>query len=204
MSDIGSQNPFTPPRALVEDRVDHHAEMVVATRGSRFLAVLVDAVAPGLLIVVALAAVAIPAYQQYLARAKGIPATPASFGPVAVLIAAAVGLAVAAFYIYSAVLVYRYGQTFGKRVMGIRVVRTDGSRVTFGRFIGLRWLPLFVLGLVPVLRYVVGLVDSLLIFRESRLCLHDNIADTQVVTAATSEAATLAGSSGAHLRTIDF
>ena len=41
-------------------------------------------------------------------------------------------------------LVYLYGQTFGKRMMDIRVVRIDGSRVTFARFVFLRWLPLAV------------------------------------------------------------
>ena len=104
-------------------------------------------------------------------------------------------------------LVYRYGQTVGKRMMGIRVVRTDGGRVAFGRFIFLRWLPLTLLGLVPLVRYFIGLVDSLLIFRASSRCLHDDIADTQVVTAGSSVDATLNGDAkyaGASLRTIAF
>ena len=117
------------------------------------------------------------------------------------------GIVLLAFFIYSAVLVYRYGQTFGKRVMGIRVVRTDGSRVAFSRFIFLRWLPTASSALLPLIRYVIFLVDPLLIFRDSRQCLHDNIADTQVVTAASSVDATLAGdakNAGANLRTINF
>jgi uncharacterized RDD family membrane protein YckC len=88
--------------------------------------------------------------------------------------------------------------------MGIRVVRTDGTRVGFGRFIFLRWLPVMLLGMIPLLGYVVSLLDVLLIFRENRLCLHDNFADTKVVTATTSEGATLLGSSGVQLRTISF
>ena len=96
------------------------------------------------------------------------------------------------------------GQTVGKRMMGIRVVRTDGSRVSLPRFLFMRGLPVAILGVLPLLRYVMFLVDSLVIFRESRQCLHDNFADTKVVTAASSEAATLAGDSGANLRTISF
>ena len=36
---------------------------------------------------------------------------------------------------------------------------------------------------VPIVGAFYALVDCLLIFRESRRCLHDNIADTIVVTA---------------------
>ena len=36
---------------------------------------------------------------------------------------------------------------------------------------------------IPVIGTVYGLLDVLLIFRASRRCLHDNIADTIVVTA---------------------
>jgi uncharacterized RDD family membrane protein YckC len=67
--------------------------------------------------------------------------------------------------------------------------------VAFSRFVFLRWLPLFVVGLIPWVGYLSGLIDAVLIFRDSHQCLHDNIADTRVVTAASSEHATLEGSS---------
>jgi uncharacterized RDD family membrane protein YckC len=203
MSSVGTQNPFAPPRALVDDQYGAQAQMLPASRGSRLAAIMIDGLGPGVVIVGLLAAVALPAYHNYVQRSKGLPVSDPSFaGGGAVL--AILGLALVAFFIYSAVLVYRYGQTFGKRIMGIRVVRTDGSRVTFARFIFLRWLPLAVVGVVPYIGGLIGLIDPLLIFRDSSQCLHDNIADTKVVTAATSEGATLVGSSGAHLRTISF
>jgi len=105
------------------------------------------------------------------------------------------------------VLVYLYGQTFGKRAMGIRVVRTDGARVAFSRFIFLRWLPIAMIGSIPFVGWIASLLDPLLIFRESRRCLHDDIAGTRVVTAASSADATLRGDpkyAGANLRTISF
>ena len=43
MTDASTQNPFAPPRATVADTfADAPPRMVVATRGQRFLAVLVD------------------------------------------------------------------------------------------------------------------------------------------------------------------
>ena len=109
-----------------------------------------------------------------------------------------------AWTVWTIVLVYKYGQTVGKKVMGIRVVRMDGSRVSFARFFFLRWLAVAVISwIVSVvgaamhlhfLGNLVSLVDALLIFGAAHRCLHDYIADTQVVTAESSPNATLEGS----------
>ena len=193
MTEVTAPNPFAPPRALVEDRPDREVAHVPATRGSRLAAALIDGVAVGgvAAVVGIVAAIAIPAYASYQRRAGG---DPAQNGPILVIIGLLAFAAIVGLLVWDAVLVYRYGQTIGKRAMGIRVVRTDGSRVAFGRFIFLRWLPMFVLGVIPWIGYLTGLIDSLLIFRDTRKCLHDNIADTIVVTAASAPHATLAGS----------
>ena len=39
------------------------------------------------------------------------------------------------------------------------------------------------IALVPLVGWMYGLLDVLMIFRDSRKCLHDNIADTIVVKA---------------------
>jgi len=198
MSDDQAQNPFAPPRASVDDAETPEAGMIAAGRGARFGAMIIDVLPYGVIGIVA--AIALPAYMSFIHR-RGVSA--GDGGGVAVLGGLAV-LAIVAFAAYSMILVYRYGQTFGKRMMGIRVVRMDGSRVTLARFIFLRYLPLGLAGMIPYIGSLVGLVDSLLIFRDSSRCLHDDIADTQVVTAASAPHATLAGSRGAHLRTISF
>jgi uncharacterized RDD family membrane protein YckC len=209
MSAIAAQNRFAPPRAGVEDQADFEAGLVEAGRGARFLASLIDSVPTIVVVLGILAAVAIPAYERY--KQEHVPgiAPPAlgsghhMAGPWILLAA----LALVAYCIYSMVLVYRYGQTFGKRTMNIRVVRVDGSRVAFARFVFLRWLPLAVVGMIPLIGHVVSLIDPLLIFRESSRCLHDDIADTRVVTAASSVDATLAGDAkyaATNLRTISF
>ncbi len=209
MSGAVAQNRFAPPRADVEDHQDGEAHMVTATRLSRLLACLIDSVGPMILGALIGVAVAIPAYERY--KQQHMPGIePPPLGTTHHVTAGWAwlgGLLLVGYVVWSALWVYRYGQTVGKRAMGIRVVRMDGSRVTFARFIFLRWLPLALLGLVPLVRYVIGLVDSLLIFRASSRCLHDDIAGTQVVTAESSIDATLAGDpkyAGASLRTISF
>lgn len=73
------------------------------------------------------------------------------------------------------------GQTWGKKALGMRIVRPDGSRVDPGRLIGLRYGVPSLFGIVPALSQAWGLLDSLFIFRASRRCLHDSIADTIVI-----------------------
>ena len=80
-------------------------------------------------------------------------------------------------------LIATRGQTVGKALLKIRIVRSDGSPASFGRIVGLRYLTTSVLASIPIAGTIYGLVDALMIFRASRRCLHDNIADTIVVTA---------------------
>ena len=85
--------------------------------------------------------------------------------------------------IYQLVQLHRTGQTFCKKMLGIKIVRNDGSRAGLGRIF---WLRMFVPGLVgaiPLVGGLFGLIDPLFIFGEEKRCLHDLIADTIVVTA---------------------
>jgi uncharacterized RDD family membrane protein YckC len=77
------------------------------------------------------------------------------------------------------VYVNRNGQSIAKKIIGIKVVRSDGSPAALGRIFWLRNILNGVLGLIPL--YAV--IDALFIFAESRQCLHDKIADTIVVQA---------------------
>ena len=64
--------------------------------------------------------------------------------------------------------------------MGIKIVRTDGSKLDFQRFVTHRYLPM-VVQLIPLVGMFIPFVDALLIFRSSNQCLHDQIADTIVI-----------------------
>lgn len=200
MSDAIALNPFAPPRAHVEDQFTAPSEMITATRMSRFLAFLVD-LSPGLVIAVIggiTAAVMMPGMLKgdFNPRVSG-------FATLAVLFVLILGVSIG-WMVWNIVLLYRYGQTLGKKVLGIRVVRMDGSRVSFARFFFLRWMAIAVIGGVVGgvggamhFRFagnIVTLVDYLMIFGAARRCLHDLIADTRVVTAASSPYATLEGS----------
>jgi uncharacterized RDD family membrane protein YckC len=102
-------------------------------------------------------------------------------------LAVLVGLAV---LITQIVLVARHGQTIGKKVLGIRMITSDGDIPSVWRVFFLRWLPFVVLaGIVDYMVKMRGIgnlvlvVDALLIFQPNRRCLHDLLAGTHVIKA---------------------
>ena len=163
-------NPYAAPSALVGD-IAKEGALTKASRGARLGAVLLDSVP--IAVAAIAAAIMLPATQR-----AGGGISPAGTG---ILIALA--LAAVAFAIYQLVQLHRTGQTWGKKLLGIRIVRKDGSRAGLGRIF---WLRYFVPGLInniPLVGAVFALVDPLFIFGEERRCVHDMIADTIVVDA---------------------
>lgn len=78
-----------------------------------------------------------------------------------------------------AIFVSLRGQTFGKMMTGIRIVRSDGRPCGFVHGVVLRWIPLW-LG-SSLTGGILGLVNALLVFSERHRTLHDRVADTLVV-----------------------
>lgn len=76
----------------------------------------------------------------------------------------------------------RYGQTWAKRWLRIRIVDEHGRKPEFVRMVLLRYGVQQAAVLVPCLGALFGLADPLCIFRDDRRCLHDMIAGTRVVT----------------------
>lgn len=170
---VPSSNPYAAPVARVDD-ITQEGHLELADRGIRLAAKFVDGLIVGVPFAVVLGLVAV-----FMApRNGGEPST-------AFLIAmfsggALVGLIM---LIINFVYLHRYGQTLAKRLFKIKIVRTDGSRCELVRIIFLRWLPVSLLGAIPLVGYIIGLLDPLMIFREDQRCLHDLIADTVVVKA---------------------
>jgi uncharacterized RDD family membrane protein YckC len=92
-------------------------------------------------------------------------------------------VALIAWCVITAWFVAANGQSIGKRMVGIKVVRTDGSRASFARIFLLRNVVNALPNFLPYVGWLYQLADPLLIYQESRQCLHDKIADTKVVRA---------------------
>jgi uncharacterized RDD family membrane protein YckC len=168
-------NPYAPPRAAVVDVVDPYAPTTPADRGTRLAASMLDGI-------ILSAMVYLPLVIGFMIGAVAAPGTPndtAQFGPILLVgvVLAIVGLV--AWTWLTIKYVKLNGQSIAKKMLGIKVVRTDGSPISLGR---LFWLRNFVNGIVSIVP-LYGLVDVLFIFGESRQCLHDRIADTIVVKA---------------------
>lgn len=74
------------------------------------------------------------------------------------------------------------GQTIGKRMLGIRVVRyPDGAQAGFVHGWLLRNLVPGIIQMVPWIGFAFYITDACFIFSQERRCLHDLIAGTKVV-----------------------
>ncbi len=81
---------------------------------------------------------------------------------------------------YQIYLLTTQGQTFGKQIMGIKIVKVDSGRNGgFTTNVLLRSVLNSIIGFVPLY----SLVDIFFIFREDRRCIHDLIAGTRVIRA---------------------
>lgn len=107
-----------------------------------------------------------------------------------------VGAVVAlAFGVYRVAQVGTSGRTLGHRLARVRVVDTEGGRVSWGRAL-LRYVAFYGITAVPVAGPVFSVVNYLwcLFDRPYRQCLHDKVAGTFVLDA--SPSSTPGGASG--------
>ena len=94
------------------------------------------------------------------------------------MLAAVGGLILLALRVANLFLLVKWGQTIGKRFVGIRVVDKERDvHPGAARLIGIRVVLNGLLGLIPFY----ALVDVLFIFGQERRCIHDYLAGTRVV-----------------------
>ena len=166
-------NPYAPPQATVQDVEDPSAAMLTADRGTRLAASILDTFIFGVMV-----------YLPFVAGiAVGAAATAAEGAP-SMNLPMGIGLGVGSLGLivwswFTIRYMKRNGQSIAKKLVSIKVVRSDGSPVSLARLIWLRNVVNWLISIVPVY----GIVDALFIFGESRQCLHDKIADTIVVKA---------------------
>jgi uncharacterized RDD family membrane protein YckC len=86
-----------------------------------------------------------------------------------------------AFFVLHGYLLSRYGQTLGKRILGIAIVTMDNRVPAFFPLITQRYLTQWLAGMLPVIGLLLRLIDILAIFRPDRRCIHDHLAKTKVI-----------------------
>lgn len=160
----GDPNPFESPQT--EPVLRPAGQAPLAERQARALAVSIDGLFYLLAVVPGLFAFARPEEEDSLVLFGGLA-----------------GLAVFGLVVYQTYLVSTTGQSIGKRIMGIKIVRLDRSPVGFVHGILLRsWVMGMATG-IPMIGGLISLADVLLIFAEDRRCLHDHLAGTIVIEA---------------------
>jgi uncharacterized RDD family membrane protein YckC len=177
-------NLYAPPKSAVADMAEND-DAERATRGSRFGAKFID----GLCWTVPFIPSYLTAWPTIISGAQA--AGHSSMGVIGVwALLAGTGISfyigaliILALIVVNSVLVNRNGQTIGKKALGIKIVRTDGSRATLARIFWLRYVVTTLLSLIPAFGSLFVLVDILFIFGKPQRCIHDYIADTIVVKA---------------------
>lgn len=163
-------NPYEPPKSDLTPQPNPNDVVVLATRGSRFGAALLD----GLILLVILIPV-----QYMLGVYDGFPNIQPTLTDQ--LLGGLAGIA--AYTIINGKFLAENGQTLGKKALGIRIVNMDGSKPTLVDIVVKRYTPLTFIGLVPVVGPFLGLINALLIFGGAHRCGHDLIAGTKVIVA---------------------
>ena len=167
-----SHNPYAAPVAQVQLPPAPQGEAAKADRGVRLGAYLIDSILYSLCFG--------PGYVQLALMGDDVPV---HYGMLGTAISFAGLIAGLALFAYNLSLLHAHGQTVAKRWLGIRIVRTDGTRAGLARLFWLRsFLPAFI-GVVPCVGGIFSLVDALMIFGDDKRCLHDQMADTIVVVA---------------------
>ncbi|ANH67693.1 RDD family protein [Mitsuaria sp. 7] len=168
---VSTEDRFAPPQAVVADVATSESGDVLAGRGTRLAAALLDALILWTLMTAVLKL--IPAADELFKNFDSMSLT--AFNLPSVIIG------VPLFLIVQAWPLLKRGQTVGKMICRVRIVRSDGSTPDAWRLLGLRYGVGILMNCFAASAAIYSLLDCLLIFRESRQCLHDTIADTKVI-----------------------
>jgi len=149
----------------IKEGVTARGEFRYASVGRRFVAILIDGIITGVACTVPLVVIS----SIIVARnppGQKTPALPGWF--------TALGI----FFdfvplIYEVVMIANYGATLGKMAMKIKVMRPDGSPISYARSIG-RYFAKILSGLIIYIGYLMAFWD------DEKRALHDRMCDTRV------------------------
>lgn len=158
-----SQNPYEAPAVASLPVEEPYSSGTLADPGMRLIAHIIDMI------------VFLGAFAVAMAGSSFLPQEKMALGIFGGIFGALV-IIVINLYLLAA-----RGQSIGKVALGIRIVRVSGEKASFARIFFLRIGIPAIINVVPGLGSMFALVDSLMIFQDSRQCIHDMIADTKVV-----------------------
>ena len=143
----------------------------LAGRGRRLGAYLIDLIIAGIVLVI-LAVLNIGISFEDVAR-----------DPMTQQMSTAGGIAyLVIFMVINGYLLVTKGQTLGKLALDIRIVdAASNGAATAVKILGLRYVLVMLVGAIPIIGGLLGIIDFLFIFREDRRCVHDLIAGTKGV-----------------------
>lgn len=170
MSPEETSNPYAAPADSWSVAVGPDGEL--ATRSARFAGAVVD-----MLLMLPLVFVFIPVSLMIEGAFSGNALT-------AELVTDAVGVlaTVVLHLLINGYTLAKYGQSLGKMAAGTKIVdATTGEIPPLKTLILKRYASIQLIACIPIVGSFFGLVDPLMIFRENRRCLHDDIAGTKVI-----------------------
>jgi len=178
---------FAPPTAAVADVEGARAQVVLASRWRRLGGLLLDLLIFAVVSwVIDIAVFAVFSYSaaNWMTQLQDLVASRDAARLMAMwssFFLVSLVFSFGKFLLLNGYLLATRGQTVAKLILGMRIVRPDGSAASPMRTIGLRALLYGLISLVPVLGWAFWFVNPFFIFRASRRCLHDELADTIVV-----------------------
>ncbi len=168
---MSEDNLYAPPEANLEVKQSSSQGWDLAGRWARLGGVLVDSIVSLIILV------PVMYLTGYWDRAMA--------GSVSFIEVAAYGvLGLLVYILVNGYLLSKRGQSIGKIAVGTKIVSNETNRILpLWKVIFVRYLPMAVLGQIPVIGGLIVIVDSLFIFRKDKRCVHDLIAGTKVVKA---------------------
>jgi uncharacterized RDD family membrane protein YckC len=166
---MSDQNPYAAPAAIVSDIVE--TALRLAGRGERLGSAIIDGL---MLMAILLPAMFVSGY--FSGIMQGVQP---SFG-MQVLWQV---ISMAIFVVIQGYPLSQSGQTWGKKLLKMKIVDLQGNKPDFLRLIALRYGSGYVIVMIPIIGTLYILIDALFIFRDDKRCIHDHIAGTRVVVA---------------------
>ncbi|WP_395732196.1 RDD family protein [Prosthecobacter sp.] len=166
-----SINPYAPPQSDILPASNPDEIQQLASPWRRLGASILDSL---ILMVIALPIMYFSGYFSRIMEQAGKP----SYLTMEQLVWAVVGLGIMLAINWNHL---GRGQTIGKGIMNLRIVRKTGMPAERSHIILKRILPLQLIAQVPFLGGLFLFVDTVCIFRSKHNTLHDDIADTKVI-----------------------